>query len=159
MSEPIGTHPSPHPQEGQHVPAYGEASPSHGQPSPAYGQPFVPVEPAPLSALDERNWAVAAHLSGFVAAYVALGFLGPLTVLLIAGHRSPYVRHHAVEALNFNLSILLWLLVSALLVIVLIGIPMLVAVGVTYVVAVVLGAVAAGRGESYRYPLTIRFVH
>lgn len=111
-----------------------------------------------LSGQDERNWAVGAHLSAFVAAWFALGFLGPLTVMLIAGQRSAFVRRHAVEALNFNLSILIYVVISVILAFVIIGIPMLVAIGVIYLVAVILAAMAASRGEEYRYPLTIRFV-
>ena len=124
------------------------------QPSAPTGDPASPLNP-----VQERNWAMTAHLSGFVAAYLALGFLGPLVVLLAAGHRSPFVRRHAVEALNFNLSILLYAAVSTVLVLVLIGIPMLLTVGVLSLVSVVLGAVAASRGEEFRYPMSIRFVH
>jgi len=113
----------------------------------------------PLTADAERNWAVAAHLSSFLAAYLALGLLGPLVVMLVAGPRSAFVRRHAVEALNFNISVLIYLGIAAVLSIVLIGIPMLIAIGVLYLVAVILGALAAGRGEEYRYPLTIRFVN
>ncbi len=115
-------------------------------------------QPAPLDAAQERNWAVAAHLSGFVAAYLALGFLGPLTVLLVAGGRSGFVRRHAVEALNFNLSILLYVVVSAVLVLVLVGIPLLLGIGVLYLVTVVSAALAASRGQEYAYPLSIRFI-
>jgi uncharacterized Tic20 family protein len=129
---------------------------------PPYGNPTPALAPAPaptsLSTADERTWGMVAHLSGFVAAYVALGFLGPLTVMLTVGNRSAFVRRHAVEALNFNLSVLLYAAVSAVLVVVLIGIPMLIAVGIAYLVATIGGALAANRGEEYRYPMNIRFV-
>jgi uncharacterized Tic20 family protein len=106
----------------------------------------------------ERNWAVTAHLSSFVAAYVALGFVGPLVVMLTVGNRSPFVRRHAVEALNFNLSWLLYLTVSGILVFLLVGIPLLVLLGVAYLVLVVLAAIEASAGREFRYPLTIRLV-
>jgi hypothetical protein len=93
-----------------------------------------------------------------VAAFVALGFLGPLIVLLTQGNQSPFVRRHAVEALNFNLSVLLWLALSGVLVLVLVGLILLPAVGILYLVSTVLGAMAASRGEEFRYPMTIRFV-
>jgi uncharacterized Tic20 family protein len=128
------------------------------EPTPEPTRPVRAPEPGPLAPQEERNWAVAAHLGSFVAAYVALGFLAPLAVLMLAGRRSAFVRRHAVEALNFNLSVLLYAAISAVLVLVVIGIPMLVAVGLLYVVAVLFGAAAASRGEDYRYPLTIRFV-
>ncbi|HEY6793664.1 MAG TPA: DUF4870 domain-containing protein [Kineosporiaceae bacterium] len=85
-----------------------------------------------------------------MAAWVAVGFLGPLVVLLTEGTRRPFVRRHAVEALNVNLSVLLWCVISAVLVIVLIGFLMLTAVGILYLVATLLGAVAAARGEDFR---------
>ncbi len=124
-------------------------------PVPAWG---TPAEPPQLRQDEARNWAVAAHLSGFLAAYVALGFLGPLVVMLTVGKRSPFVRRHAVEALNFNLTALLAAVVSGVLVIVLVGIPMLIGVGLLYLVATIMAAVAASRGEEFRYPLTLRLV-
>lgn len=111
-----------------------------------------------MSPVSERNWAMAAHLSSFAAAYVALGFLGPLVVLLAAGDRSPYVRRHAVEALNFNLSWLLYIAVSAVLAVVLIGLPILLVLGIAYLVLVILASIEASRGGEYRYPLTIRLI-
>lgn len=124
-------------------------SPQRSQPQPPYQQ---------MSPSTERSWAAGAHLSSFAAAYVALGFLGPLVVLLLIGDRSALVRRHAVEALNFNLSWLLYIVVAGILAIVLIGLPILVALGVAYLVLVVLAAVEASRGGEYRYPLTIRLV-
>ncbi len=128
------------------------------EPGASNQPPAYRPETIPMGAAEERNWAAAAHLSGFVAAWFALGFLGPLVVLLAAGNRSAFVRRHAVEALNFNLSVLLYTAVSAVLVILLIGLPMLLAVGLLYLVATILGAVAASRGDDFRYPLSIRFV-
>jgi uncharacterized protein len=121
----------------------------------------VTYDPSASSALvpaDDRNWAVGAHLSAFLAAYIALGFLGPLVVLLVRGDRSPFVRQHAVEALNFNLTVLIYIAISVILAILLIGLVMLLALGILYVVAVIIGAVRASSGEMFRYPLTIRFV-
>jgi uncharacterized Tic20 family protein len=107
---------------------------------------------------EDRNWAMGAHLSAFIAAYIALGFLGPLIVLLVRGDQSRFVRQHAVEALNFNLTVLIYIAISVILALLLIGLVMLVALGILYVVAVIIGAVRASSGEMYRYPLTIRFV-
>jgi uncharacterized protein len=107
---------------------------------------------------EDRNWAMGAHLSAFLAAYIALGFLGPLVVLLVRGDRSQFVRRHAVEALNFNITVLIYVVICVILAIVLIGFVLLIALGVLYVITVIVGAVRASSGEDYRYPLTIRFV-
>jgi uncharacterized Tic20 family protein len=164
-------------------PPAGSEAPGYPTPgSPAYGSPsagYTPVEPPPAGrhgvpsvppgpyatapaltvTAEERNWAMAAHLSGFVAAYLALGFLGPLVVLLTAGNRSAFVRRHAVEALNFNLTVLIAAVVSGIMVIILIGLLMLAVVFLGYVIATIAGTMAASRGEDFRYPLTIHFVH
>src|SRR5215207_6144151 len=121
---------------------------------PGGGQPGQP----PLSADQERLWGMLAHLLSFVAAYIALGFVAPLIVLIVFGQRSAYVRAHAVESLNFNLSWLLYAIVAGILLIIGIGLLILIALGIAYVVLVIIASVRANNGEFLRYPLTIRFV-
>lgn len=112
----------------------------------------------------ERNWAMAAHLGSLVAAYVALGLLAPLLVLLVKGSDSPFVRRHAVESLNFQITTLIWAGIAFLLALLTFGIgllvivPVAVVVVVCYLVAVILGTVRAAAGGDFRYPLTWRFV-
>jgi uncharacterized Tic20 family protein len=120
-------------------------------PPPPPGQQSMPPE-------QERLWAMLAHLLSFVAAYLFLGFVAPLIVLLVFGPRSAYVRAHAVESLNFNLTWLLYGIVGVILAFLLIGIPILIALGIAYLVLVVIASVRANNGEFFRYPLTIRFI-
>jgi uncharacterized Tic20 family protein len=120
--------------------------------------PGGPPGPQPLPADQERLWAMLAHLLSFVAAYIALGFIAPLVVLVVFGPRSAYVRAHAVESLNFNLSWLIYALVGVVLIVLGIGILILLALGIAYVVLVIIASVRASRGQFFRYPLTIRFV-
>ena len=131
--------------------------PGGGPPSggpPAGGPPGQRTLPAD----QERLWGMLAHLLSFVAAYLFLGFVAPLVVLLVFGPRSAYVRAHAVESLNFNLSWLLYGIVGVILAFLLIGIPILIALGIAYLVLVVIASVRANNGEFFRYPLTIRFI-
>jgi len=119
-------------------------------PSPAGQRPLPPDQ--------ERLWAMLAHLLSFVAAYLFLGFVAPLIVLLVFGPRSAYVRAHAVESLNFNLTWLLYAIIGVILAFLLIGIPILIALGIAYLVLIIIASVRANNGEFFRYPLTIRFV-
>jgi uncharacterized protein len=160
--QPYGQQQYGQPQYGQQPSGgqqYGQ-QPSGDQPygGQPYGQQYAAGPARSMSADSERTWSIASHLSGFLAAYIALGFLGPLVCMLVIGDRSPFARRHAVEALNFNLSWLIYCLVSGVLTLVLVGWVLLAALGIAYVVLVILGAMAASRGEEYRYPLTIRFV-
>lgn len=107
---------------------------------------------------------MAAHLTALAALFVGLPFMGPLVVYLVK-KENPFVRRHAAEALNFNLSVMLYTIVLAIvtfvLLFVLVGfllIPLFVVLFAGWIIFVIVAAVAASRGEEYRYPLTIRFV-
>lgn len=112
----------------------------------------------PLSPDQERLWGMLAHLLSFVAAYLFLGFVAPLIIMLVFGPRSAFVRANAVESLNFNLTWLLYGIVGVILAFLLIGIPILIILGIAYLVLVIIASVRANNGEVYRYPATIRFV-
>ncbi|HSK25304.1 MAG TPA: DUF4870 domain-containing protein [Jiangellales bacterium] len=154
---PYGEQPPGQPASGGPPPGPAYGGPPSGQ--PAYGGPPRPGAPAPLAPDQERTWGLVAHLSAFAGSLVGgLTFLGPLIVMLTMGERSPFVRRHAVEALNFNLSVLIYALVSLLTLLVLIGFVLLPLVVVAWAVLTIVAAVKANQGEEYRYPFTIRFV-
>jgi uncharacterized protein len=132
--------------------------PPPGGPPPGGPPPGGPPGQQPLAPDQERLWAMLAHLLSFVAAYLFLGFVAPLVVMLVFGPRSAYVRAHAVESLNFNLSWLLYAIVAVILIVIGIGILILIALGIAYVVLIVIASIRANNGEFFRYPLTIRFV-
>lgn len=111
---------------------------------------------APTS--EERTWALAAHVGSLVAAWFAMGFLAPLLVLLVKGNDSPFIRRHAVESLNFQISLLIYLIATAILWLIVIGILLTVALGVFALVVIILATMAASNGQDYRYPLTIRLI-
>lgn len=133
-------------------PPYG-GQPTYRQPygqQPGYGQPYGgPYGPQGQDVL----WSVLSHLSLFV-----LPLLGPLVLYLVFKDTSPFVRQHAAEALDFHLTQVIAGIVSAILVIVLVGFVMLLALAVFGTVMTIVAAVAAGNGKPYRYPLTIHFV-
>lgn len=101
---------------------------------------------------------MAAHVGSFLAAWAALGLLAPLIVLLAKGDRSPYIRRHSVESLNFQINALVYTAIFAVLILVIIGIVLLPLYAVFYSICVVLGAIRASQGAEFRYPLTIRLV-
>jgi len=105
---------------------------------------------------EDTTLAVLVHLSLFV-----VSLIGPLVVCLVTKYDPgrAMTRYHAAEALNFHLSLLSYSIVSALLILVVIGLFLLLALAIGSVVLAIVAAVAASRREAYRYPLTIRFVH
>jgi uncharacterized Tic20 family protein len=112
----------------------------------------------------ERLWGAAAHVGSLVAAWLALGVLGPLVVLILKGNESAFVRRHAVESLNFQISLLIYIAVAGVVAIFTLGLALLVIVpvalviGVLALIAIIRGTLAGHRGEEFRYPLCIRVV-
>ena len=120
-------------------------TPPPGYPPPGYAQP--------LRADEERLWSLLCHLSYFV-----FGIIAPLVILLTVGTRSPYVRHHAVEALNFHITLWIAGLVSGLLILIVIGIFLLPIVLLVGAIFSIIAAVLSYQGQLYRYPLSLRLV-
>jgi uncharacterized Tic20 family protein len=155
----------PPPPPGPSAPGRGATGSSGAGPG---GAPS-PTRPA-AGGISPENWAVLAHLSALapIVVGVPLPFLGPLVVWLLARDRGAYALDQSAEALNFNLSWFLWGLViliaglaAAVPTLGLTLIPLallLAALAIAWLVLVIVAAVAASRGEGYRYPLTVRFV-
>lgn len=110
--------------------------------------------PNQLSPTDERTWSIAAHLSPFLASFVGLPFLGPLVIYLVFRDRGPFVRHHAAQALNFQIIVAIGLLISIPLMFVLIGFVTAAIIGIAAIVFQIVAAVEANNGKWYRYPMT-----
>ena len=113
-------------------------------------------EPYELSS-ESRNWATFAHLSAFVMFLGIPSLLGPLVVWL-AKKDDPYVEAQAKEALNFNISMLIYAIVAGISILLVIGIIALPAVFIAWFVLVIVAAIRSADGEQYRYPFTIRLV-
>ncbi|GAA3445245.1 DUF4870 domain-containing protein [Planomonospora venezuelensis] len=97
--------------------------------------------------------AMLSHVLGLVT-----GFVGPLVMYLAKKDGSPYVRQQAAEALNFQLTLMIGYLASIVLAFALIGFLLMPVIWIGSVIFMVIAAVAANRGERYRYPINIRFV-
>jgi len=108
----------------------------------------------------DRTWGMLCHLSAF-AAFVLPSFgqiIGPLVVWLIKKDSMPVVADQGKEALNFNITMTLAAIVSGALMLVLIGFVLLPLVFVAWLVLTIIAAVAANRGERYRYPFCLRLI-
>ena len=127
----------------------------------------APAAPQPMTPADERMWSILTHIGG-----IFFGFVASLITFLVFKDRGPFVREHTRTALNFQLTVLVW--AAGGFVVILIGIPLsvigvgipllilawlvLVGMSITMVVLSVIAAVAASKGQWYRYPMSIQFV-
>jgi uncharacterized Tic20 family protein len=121
----------------------------------------TPTETLPTTyevSSNSRNLAMVSHLSAFVTFFGIPSPVGPLALWLL-NRDDPFVEAQAKEALNFNISFLLYGIVAAISIVLLVGLLALPAVIVTWFVLAIVAAVKASNGEDYRYPFTIRFVN
>jgi uncharacterized Tic20 family protein len=113
-----------------------------------YTQPSPPLSPA-----DEKTWATIIHVGG-----IFFGWIAPLVGYLLLKDRGPFVRQHAVAALNFQLTLLIPYVIGLATSFVGIGVVIVLAAVVIAIVFGILAAKATDAGLSYHYPFAIEFV-
>jgi uncharacterized protein len=111
---------------------------------------YAPLTPSG----NDKIWSMLSHLS----ALFGVGFVLPLVVYLAMRHESEYVGCNAREALNFHISVFLYIICCVPLLFILIGIPLMVILGIGSLVLAIVAAIKASQGHCYRYPLTLRLV-
>jgi uncharacterized Tic20 family protein len=110
---------------------------------------------------EEQSWTMACHLVA-LAGFVGLPFgnlLGPLIVWLVKRAEMPMVDQHGKEALNFQITVSIAMLVSGILCFVLIGFVLIPIVYIGAVILTIMAGVKVSNGDyGYRYPFTIRLL-
>lgn len=120
-----------------------------------------PSQPASLDTLtNARSWGALCHASALFGVFLHFPghLLGPLIVWLLKRGDSPEIDAHGKEALNFQLSMLIYNLVAGVFCLILIGFVFLAVLWVVNAVLVIIAAIHASDGKFYRYPITIRFL-
>lgn len=112
---------------------------------------------------DARTWGMLAHLSSYSGWLTGIGYIaGPLIVWLIKKDQYSFVDKQGKEAMNFNLSLAIYLVASILLAFTIVGlliaIPAWIAIAVGHLVFTLVAGIKANEGEVFRYPLTIRLI-
>jgi len=122
--------------------------------------PPLPVSPSAPSLTNVRTWTAFCHASALLGVFLHFPghVLAPLLVWLMKRDESPEIDAHGKEALNFQISMLIYNAVAAVFCLVLIGFLILPFLWVLNAVFVIIAAVQASDGKLYRYPMTIRFI-
>jgi len=125
----------------------------------SYPQP--PPTPVNVTAVaNVRTWCAFIHASALLG--VLMHFPGhllpPLILWLIKRDDAPELAAHGKEAVNFQISMLIYNLVAAVFCLILIGFVFLAILWVLNAVFVIIAAIQASDGKFYRYPMTIRFI-
>lgn len=114
---------------------------------------------AKMQESQEKTWGMLTHLTALAGYIIPFGhIIGPLVIWLIKKDESAFVDDQGKESINFQISITLYAIVSAILIVVVLGILLLIGVVVFDVVMVIIAAVKSNEGEKFRYPLCIRLI-
>jgi uncharacterized Tic20 family protein len=116
----------------------------------------LPYEPQSLlTPQDQRLWATLIHIGG-----IFFGFIPALIGYLVLKDRGAFIRQHTTTALNFQISLVIYLVGVSILIAITLGIAYILffAVYIAAFVFMIIAAVKANNGENYYYPLTIKFI-
>ena len=114
---------------------------------------------APMGEDEERKWAMFAHIGTFSSMFIPLGnFIAPIVIWQLKKDESEFVVDQAKEALNFQITVLIYALLSFLLVFIFIGFFLLFGLVIFSLIVVIVAGVKANDGEYYRYPMCIRLI-
>ncbi|MBP7768351.1 DUF4870 domain-containing protein [Candidatus Woesebacteria bacterium] len=123
------------------------------------------IQPAPdtakveMSVKDRNLWATIAHLSSLCGFLIPFGnVVGPLVVWLIKKDDSVFVGEHALAALNFQITVMIGLIISFFLTFIFIGVLLMPLLAILDLVFVIKATMAANKGEHYEYPYSLHLV-
>jgi uncharacterized Tic20 family protein len=128
-----------------------ETSPSSSSLPPAVNIPAI---------ANIRTWCAFTHASALFGVFLHFPghLLPPLVLWLIKRDESPELDAHGKEAVNFQISMLIYNAIAAVFCLVLVGFFFLAVLWVLNAIFVIIAAIKASDGEFYRYPMTIRFI-
>lgn len=127
---------------------------------PRMGQGDGAAYYGPVSSPEEQTWATLVHLSA-LSGLVTLGvgsIVGPLVVWLLFRARSDMVDYHGKRALNFQISMAIYVIVASVLIIIAIGVLLVPILGILWLIWTIVAAVRASRGDPPGYILSIGFL-
>jgi uncharacterized protein len=161
---PSDPNPNPPPPEPAAIPPLsGEPPPT----APAGGLAgFMARTPSPQipSTKDERLWATLIHLSGILGCVTTVvhvpggNLLLPLILWLIKRDGSAFINDQGKEAVNFQITATIALIIGIVLIFMCIGVIILPLVGLYILVISIYAAIKANEGVAFRHPLTLRLI-
>lgn len=113
----------------------------------------------PHAAEWERTWAVFTHLTAFILPVFWIPVIPALIMWRMRRLESPFIDDHGREVVNFNITMGIYAVIAVLLIPTCVGGFFAVALYVFGYIAAIMGALSAGKGRYFRYPMCMRFLH
>ena len=137
--------------EDQNAPTQETAQPTQETPQP--------VQQAPAKT-NENLWPILCHLAGLLGytAIPAANIIGPLVIWLIKKDEIPQLDAHGKAAINFQISLLIYILICIPLAFIVIGIFGMIVLGILNIIFIIIATIKAADGQVYDYPMSIKFL-
>lgn len=108
---------------------------------------------------DDRTWGILVHATAFVGFAVPFGnIIAPLLIWALKKEDSRFVDENGKQAINFQISWTIWLILAAISVILVFGLVLLPVVILAWIILVCIAIIRASNGQVYEYPLTIEIL-
>ena len=122
--------------------------------------PEAPAAPAAGEiSQDQRQFAMFTHLSALCGIIIPFGnLIGPLVMWQIKKNEMPFVDDQGKEAVNFQITVTIAMIICFILMFVLIGMLLMPLVGLAALIFTIIAGIKANEGTAYRYPMTIRLI-
>lgn len=122
--------------------------------------------------IQERNWGMFAHLSIFLGFIIPFGsIIAPFIIWQSKKQSFTFAAEHAKEALNFQISLWIYLILGIIIgivhvltngndgeLLIVLGILIFLLEMIYNIIITIIAALKASNGQFFRYPLSIRFI-
>jgi hypothetical protein len=116
-----------------------------------------PTDPGPSKG--SNTLGMLCHLTALAGYVIPFGnIIGPLIVWMVKKDEDPFVDDQGKESLNFQITMMIVILICAASICIGIGVVLLPIAGILDLVFVIIASIKAGKGERYRYPFALRLI-
>ncbi|MDD8060527.1 MULTISPECIES: DUF4870 domain-containing protein [Shewanella] len=116
-------------------------------------------EPTGEVSKQAKDMGLLIHAASFAGYTFPFGsVLGPLIVWLMKRDEYEFANQCGKNCLNFKLSLMIYAMISAVLILVGVGVLLLAALALLDIICTIIAIVKASDGIAYQYPLSIKFL-
>ncbi len=118
------------------------------------------IAPHSLPDREVRQWAMLCHYAAFFGLVVPMigNVLGPLILWQLKRESHPFIDQQGKEALNFQITYSLLMVICGFLAWFVIGFPLMLLISLITLVLVIIAGIKANQGQPYRYPFCWRLM-
>ncbi len=104
-------------------------------------------------AMQKNIWLPLLHLSGLLFLVFP-----PIIIWIWKKDEIENIKEHAIDVINFQLSMFIYFIAAGFLVFILIGLPIVMLLGIYSTVIIIINTIKVANNQPYKYPITINII-